>query len=243
MPPTATTSASCAPCPYYRGNNPSQAQIAAALDTAASQYGLPRYLLYADAWQESHWHEDVLSCDGGIGLMQLQYYTWPWLNQQVVPQCGLTATNYDPATLQGNASLGAKFLKWISCYYSYWGDETPGTNTCGSGTSPSDPAPYTIACYYKRAGLPYPDASNPAGYCPTVFNDPNNPWYAALPSTTADPWSCPYSATTGDPTLLDITLSAYNEGPGNTNTYGIQNWWYVQSVEGYIPQFASGALP
>jgi hypothetical protein len=38
-------------------------------------------------------------------------------------------------------------------------------------------------------------------------------------------------------------LSAYNEGPGYTDQNGIQGWWYVNGVEGFIPQFASGALP
>ncbi|HEX8034777.1 MAG TPA: transglycosylase SLT domain-containing protein, partial [Ktedonobacterales bacterium] len=111
-PPTATTAAAFSgsqqplgmtlssacqsSCPTYTGNNPSQSQIRAALYTAADTYHLPRNLLLAVAWQESRWHEDVTSCDGGIGLMQLQYYTWPWLNSQSVPACGLTATNYDP---------------------------------------------------------------------------------------------------------------------------------------------------
>ena len=44
-------------------------------------------------------------------------------------------------------------------------------------------------------------------------------------------------------TLLDITLSAYNEGPGYTDTCGICNPGYVASVEGFIPQFASGSPP
>jgi len=64
-----------------------------------------------------------------------------------------------------------------------------------------------------------------------------------LPSTSSDVWSCPYSATAGDNTLLDMTLSAYNEGAGYTDQYGIQNRWYVDGVEGWIPQFSSGALP
>jgi Transglycosylase SLT domain len=249
---TAAISAACQPCPYYKGNNPSQSQIRAALYQAADQYHLPRNLLLADAWQESKWHEDVISCDGGIGLMQIQYYTYPWLNGVSVPQCGLSPTNYDPYSLQGNANLGAKFFVWLSCFYSYWGDN--------GGTSPSNPGAYTIAWYYQQAHLNYPDTTNPNGssnlnsFCGAVFNTPNNAYYAALPSTTAGVWSCPYNAATaqaycpsydtnGQPSLLDITLSAYNEGPGYTDQYGIQNCWYVDSVEAYIPQFASGALP
>jgi hypothetical protein len=246
--PTATTgfggaspTATCATCPVYLGNNPDQATISAALEAAALKYGLPANLVKAVAWQESRWHVDVLSCDGGIGLMQIQYYTYPWLNNVAEPECGLDATEDDPYTLEGNADLGAKYLKWLSCFYSYWGDN--------GGASPTSPGAYTMAAYYQGAGLQYPDtlnadgSVNAASYCAAVYNDPNRPEYAALPSTTSDVWSCPYSATTGDNTLLDMTLSAYNEGAGYTDQYGIQNPWYVSGVEGWIPQFSSGALP
>ncbi|MGO8947297.1 MAG: transglycosylase SLT domain-containing protein [Ktedonobacterales bacterium] len=244
---TATTGSAllianeCQQCPYYSGNNPSQSEISSALDAAADLYQLPRNLLLAVAWQESQWHEDVTSCDGGIGLMQIQYYTYPWLNSQSVPECGLSTTNYDPTTLAGNADLGAKFLAWLSCFYSYWGNN--------GGSSLSDPGIDTIDWYYQQAALQYPDtlnsdgSPNPNSLCAAIFNDPNNPEYAALPSTTSDPWSCPYSATAGDATLLDFTLSAYNEGPTYTDENGIQNWSYVDGVEGYIPEFASGSLP
>jgi soluble lytic murein transglycosylase-like protein len=233
--------AACQLCPYYKGNNPTQPAIQAALFAAADAYRLPRNLLQAVAWQESKWHEDVLSCDGGIGLMQIQDYNVSWLNQVVVPECGLTATNNDPNTLQGNANLGAKYLSYLMCFYSYWGGY--------AGYSLQNPAPYTIDWYYQQAGLQYPDSTNangtpnPASLCAAVFNDAGNPEYLELPSTTAQPWSCPYSAKAGDTTLLDITLSAYNEGPGYTDSCGICNPWYVAAVEGFIPQFFSGALP
>jgi len=231
----------CLPCPHYKGNNPTQAQIRAALYSAADAYHLPRNLLLAVAWQESRWHQDVLSCDGGIGLMQIQDYTAPWLNGQSVPACGLVATSYDVNALQGNADLGAKYLVYLSCFFSYWGND--------GGTSAANPGAYTMAWYYQNAGLQYPDTKNadgtpnPNSLCTAVFGDPIHPEYAALPTTTASPWSCPYSATTGDATLLDITLSAYNEGADNVVRNGIFNWWYVQGVEGWIPQFAAGSLP
>ncbi|HEV2238753.1 MAG TPA: transglycosylase SLT domain-containing protein [Ktedonobacterales bacterium] len=241
-PPAAPRVAgACVPCPYYAGNNPSQSAIRAALDAAADSYHLPRNLLLAVAWQESKWHEDVTSCDGGIGLMQLQYYTWPWLNTVSEPGCGLAATNDDPKTLQGNANLGAKYLVYVSCYYSYYGD-TAGTLNA--------PAKYTVDWYYQQAGLQYPDIVNAQGtpttatsLCAAVFNDPNHPEYPDMPSTTAQPWPCPYSAKVNDTTLLDITLSAYNQGPAYTSQCGICNPWYVAAVEGFIPRFASGALP
>ncbi len=235
------TAGSCVPCPYYAGNNLGQSAIRTALYAAADSYHLPHNLLLAVAWQESKWHEDVTSCDGGIGLMQLQYYTWPWLNTVSEPGCGLAPTHDDPSTLQGNANLGAKYLVFISCYYSYYGD-TAGTL--------QSPAKYTVAWYYQQAGLRYPDTANAQGtpttgtsLCAAVFNDPHHPEYPDLPSDLSQPWSCPYSAQINDTTLLDITLSAYNEGPGYTSRCGICNPWYVTGVEGFIPQFFTGALP
>jgi soluble lytic murein transglycosylase-like protein len=240
-PAVAQAPGSCTLCPYYAGNNPTQTAIRAALYTAADTYHLPRNLLLAVAWQESKWHEDVTSCDGGIGLMQLQYYTWPWLNTVSEPNCGLAATNDLPSTLQGNANLGAKYLAYLSCFYSYDG---------GHGGTLQAPAAYTVAWYYQQAGRQYPDIVNALGtptlstsLCAAVFNDPTHLEYPDMPSTTAQPWPCPYSAKANDTTLLDITLSAYNEGPGYTDTCGICNPWYVAAVEGFIPKFYTGALP
>jgi hypothetical protein len=235
------SAATCTTCPIYAGNNPSQATLQAALDAAADAYHLPRHLVEAVAWQESKWHEDVTSCDGGLGLMQIQYYVVDWLNSVSVPECGLGANSYDVHTAAGNASLGAKYLVYLSCFYSYWGGHSPNPPY-----SLSNPGPYTIDSYYQQAGLPYPDTTRTDGkpsLCASVFNDPAHPEYPDMPSTTSQPWSCPYSATAGDSTLLDITLSAYNQGPGYTDTYGIQNWGYVDNVEFFIMQFYSAALP
>ncbi|HEX8731999.1 MAG TPA: transglycosylase SLT domain-containing protein [Ktedonobacterales bacterium] len=235
--------AACQTCPYYAGNNPSQSQIATALANAAATYGLPVNLVKAIAWQESHWHEDVTSCDGGIGLMQVQYYVYPWLNSVSIPSavgCPMSATNYNPYTAQGNADLGAKYLKYLYCYYSFWGSYNYDAN--GNPHTLSNPSKYTADWYYQQANLPYPDSSLPNSLCASVFTQ--NAYYPALPSSKNDPWSCPFSATPGDTTVLDITVSAYNEGPGAINQYGINNMsFYVDPVEGYIPQFASGALP
>lgn len=238
LPLAGQVATACEQCPIYTGNNPSQSELRAALDAAADAYHLPRHLVEAVAWQESKWHEDVTSCDGGLGLMQIQYYNVDWLNGVVVAECGLGQTSYDVHSAAGNASLGAKYLAYLSCFYSYWGGY--------SGHTLSTPAAYTVAWYYQQAGLPYPDTTRSDGtpsLCAAVFSDPAHPEYPDLPSTTAQPWSCPYSATAGDTTLLDITLSAYNEGPGYTGECGICNPSYVASVEGFIPQFFSGSLP
>jgi hypothetical protein len=31
--------------------------------------------------------------------------------------------------------------------------------------------------------------------------------------------------------------------PGNVSQYGINNWWYVNGVEGFVAPFATGSLP
>jgi soluble lytic murein transglycosylase-like protein len=239
-------SSGCTVCPYYAGNNPSQSAIAAALASAADAYRLPRRLVESVAWQESKWHEDVTSCDGGVGLMQIQYYYADYFNGLQYAACGLGATGYDIHTLQGNANLGAKVLAYLECYYSFGGPY---------GGTASSPANGSSAYNYVRAGLSYPDITfangspNPKSLCTADFNDPNHVYpaglYPDLPSTAAQPWSCPYDPTKpNDTTLLDITLSAYNAGQGAIyNCQCIPNPWYVASVESFVPQFASGALP
>jgi hypothetical protein len=246
--PTVTPTP-CGPTNYL-GNNPTQAQIRTALQNAAAAYGIPVNLMYATAWQESKWHQDVNSCDGGIGLMQIQSYSVDVFNGFNVPECQLSLTTYDVHDVQGNAYLGAKFLKYTMCFWSYWGNV--------KGASLSNPAAYTIAWYYRNypqaqtstgaqtptptlAPRPYPDTSLSDSYCAVPFKA--NAYYPDLPSTGADPWSCPFSATTKDSTLLDITVSSYNEGISNVVNLGINNKWYVDGVEGFIIQFSTGALP
>ena len=237
-PPTAST---CRSCPTYTGNNPSQSQIAAALDAAADAYHLPRNLVRAVAWQESKWHEDVTSCDGGVGLMQIQYYLASYFNGLSYGVCGFGATNDDIYTLLGNADLGAKVLAYLNCYYTFGGPY---------GGTPGSPANGSSAYYYAQASLAYPDTTtasgtpNPSGYCAAVYNDATRPEYQALPLSGPAPWSCPYTPSATDSTLLDIVISAYNAGQGAIyNCSCIPNPGYVANVEAYIPQFASGALP
>lgn len=222
--------APCQSCPYYAGNNPSQSQIAAAINTAAATYNLPVNLIRAVAWQESQWHEDVTSCDGGVGLMQIQYYYADYFNSLNYPVCGVSTTSYDIYTLQGNADLGAKYLAYLKCYWTFGGPY---------GGTQASPATDSSEWYYFQSGLSYPDGN----YCPAVYNDPTMPQYKALPLSAPADWSCPYAAKSGDNTILEMTVSAYNEGAGAVIQYGIQNGYYVQAVEGYVVDFYNGALP
>jgi hypothetical protein len=216
------------------------------LDAAASTFGLPAHLVEAVAWQESKWHADVTSCDGGIGLMQIQYNDASWFNSLSIPECKLTATSYDVHSAQQNALLGAKVLAYLGCYWSYWGGY--------SGHTLSNPETDTIAWYYQTNGLPYPDTTRSDGkpsVCKTIYDNASTyPEYQAMGSSssiivTPFPWPCQYDPTkTTDSTLLDVTVSAYNAGAGAIGQCGcIPNPGYVANVESFIPQFASGALP
>jgi hypothetical protein len=212
------------------GNNPSQAQIRAALDAAANLYGLPRNLLYGFAWQESKWHQDVMACDGGVGLMQIQYYYADYFNHSSVLNasgCGVSDTSYDIYTLSGNANLGAKVVKYLSCYYL----------GIASGK-------------YQAAGLGFPDTASTSSLCATLYNDntngPTSTLYQDLPSSVGDGWSCPLDPMQGlaSAEVLDYSASAYNAG--QTAIYNcscIPNLGYVGAVEYWTSQFAQGALP
>jgi hypothetical protein len=201
---TPTTSpATCTPCGQYSGNNPSQATIQAALDAAAAKYGLPPRLVYAVAWQESNWHEDIESCDGGVGLMQVQYYTYPWLNQLNQAGCDvpITPTSYnDPYnSVQDNAYLGAKYLAWLKCLYAY--------NSPGGGTSFA-PADGSTENDYYTAGNPdlaYPDTS--------TLNGQNLGPCAPTPSTTSPTPSTATPAPSPTPVYgtCSLCLSLYND--------------------------------
>ncbi len=89
---------------------PTTDQIAQAITTAANNAHIPANLQEAIAWQESGWQINVIACDGGIGLMQLQPTTVTWLNNYY-------GISDDPYTLTGNADLGARY---ISYYYSFY---------------------------------------------------------------------------------------------------------------------------
>ena len=228
--PAALRTSSCTPCGQNAGNNPGQAQIRAALDAAANLYGLPHNLVYGFAWQESKWHQDVESCDGGVGLMQIQYYYADYFNHSSVLNgsgCGVGDTNYNIYTLSGNASLGAKVIKYLSCYYKS-----------------------IAADKYQAAGKSYPDSDSDPSLCATLYanntNGPTATLYQDLPSAVGDGWSCPLDPTQGltSAEVLDYSVSAYNAGQSAIYQCGcIPNLGYVGAVEYWTSQFQQGALP
>jgi hypothetical protein len=112
--------------PYYitPTATPSTSTIAQTITNAANRNGISVPLQEAIAWQESGWQENVIACDGGIGLMQLMPATVTWLN-------GYYGVNDNPYDLNGNAGLGAGY---ISYYYNYYTGyiQTHYPATCGS---------------------------------------------------------------------------------------------------------------
>ncbi len=81
----------------------SQQQVVSQLRAAARQYNLPTNLLLAIAWQESNWRQNVISHDGGIGVMQIMPATAQGLNVE-------TRAYHDPYKLHDNIELGAIYL-------------------------------------------------------------------------------------------------------------------------------------
>jgi hypothetical protein len=106
-----------APCtangpPYYvtPTATPTNATIAQAITAAATRNGIEVLVQEAIAWQESGWQQNIVACDGGIGLMQLMPATVQWLNQYY-------GVNDDPYQLDGNAGLGAGYIAYYYRFY------------------------------------------------------------------------------------------------------------------------------
>jgi soluble lytic murein transglycosylase-like protein len=70
---------------------------------------VPERLLIAVAMTESTWRSNIVSCDGGLGLMQVMPATVTQINNRF-------GTTWDVNTLQGNAHLGGNYLAWSTRY-------------------------------------------------------------------------------------------------------------------------------
>ena len=69
-------------------------------------------------WMESGWQSTIVSCDGGVGTMQVMKDTADWMNQKY-------GTSYDFHTLSGNVSVACGYLAWLTRYF---GDRYFGGN-------------------------------------------------------------------------------------------------------------------
>ena len=124
--PPPTTPPGCTPT--YSGTAASKTDVKTALLAAAHQeywqgvqlpadltvplpkITVPDNLMLAFAQQESDWVSNVISCDGGIGTMQLMPATVTQVNSRF-------GTNYDVNTLAGNTRLGAQYIEWLIMYF------------------------------------------------------------------------------------------------------------------------------
>lgn len=129
LPPPVVIKTSSPNCvPTTTGPSASYAQVKAALIAAANHQAwvgvqpdpaltvplptitVPVPLMKAVAWQESNWRSTVISCDGGVGVMQITGSTSSDVNQRF-------GERYDVNTLSGNASIGATYLEWLIMFF------------------------------------------------------------------------------------------------------------------------------
>ncbi|HEV2638918.1 MAG TPA: lytic transglycosylase domain-containing protein [Actinocrinis sp.] len=122
-------------CPSYDGQDAAKASVAAALQSAGATardftyrnaagqnqtvlISIPLVLMEAEAWQESGWQSQIVSCDGGYGTMQIMSGTAAWMNSHF-------AVSYDYHTLSGNTQIGAEYLEWLIAWFgeNYYGDD------------------------------------------------------------------------------------------------------------------------
>ncbi len=104
---------------------PTQDQVRQTMYNLAVSTGFYNFsLIEAEGWQESGWTENVIACDGGQGVMQIQPDTEQWLNQTY-------GTSYSSRTLEGNINLGIEMLEWLYNYYiPFCNQGMPAGQTC-----------------------------------------------------------------------------------------------------------------
>lgn len=114
-PPPAPPAPGCT-APKYVGPAAARAQVKTALEAAAAKtywpvsapsIKVPVELVKAVAWLESGWQSNIVACDTGIGLMQVQPPTAKFVNDRF-------DKSYDVNKYQDNAILGANYLAWLT---------------------------------------------------------------------------------------------------------------------------------
>jgi soluble lytic murein transglycosylase-like protein len=122
-----------ASCPTYSGPVAARSDVASAISTASSHPFKPTLsledhnppaitvrmaMIQGVAWEESGWQSTIVSCDGGVGTMQVMKDTADWMNTKY-------GTNYDFHALTGNVMVGTGYLAWLTRYF---GDRYFGGN-------------------------------------------------------------------------------------------------------------------
>jgi hypothetical protein len=165
-PPPVKEEASCQQ--HLPGQDASASEVSAALATAgARQYWakpdlytpspvipvpkitVPLNLMKAFAFMESSWRSTIISCDHGVGLMQVMAGTGEWMN-------GRFDTNYDMNTLSGNTALGAEYIEWLIMHFGavYFGTfDLNATAPVGDGGATMRLLDVVISGYNNGSGV------------------------------------------------------------------------------------------
>lgn len=132
------------PCTTYLDAEPaSTSEAEAALESAAdtqfwtnSSVDLSRDLVKAVAWMESGWQSDIVACDGGTGLMQIQPETESFINDRF-------DLDLDRTDVEDNAMLGSAQLQWLAKYFSvnYFDGTDPGSYSLDDDCGQDDAVP------------------------------------------------------------------------------------------------------
>lgn len=132
------------PCTtYLDGGAASASEAEAALEEAAgtqfwtnSSVEVPDDLIKAIAWMESGWQSDIVACDGGTGLMQIQPETEEFINTRF-------ELDLDRTGVEENAMLGSAQLQWLAKYFAvnYFGGDDPGSYSLEDDCGRDDQVP------------------------------------------------------------------------------------------------------
>lgn len=132
------------PCTTYLDDDPvSASEAEAALEEAAgtqfwtnSSVDVPDDLIMAVAWMESGWQSDIVACDGGTGLMQIQPETESFINDRFDLQL-------DRTDVEDNAMLGSAQLQWLAKYFAvnYFDGSDPGSYSLEDDCGRDDDVP------------------------------------------------------------------------------------------------------
>jgi hypothetical protein len=132
------------PCTTYLDSGPASASdVEAALENAAdtqfwtnSSVDLPADLVKAVSWMESGWQSDIVACDGGTGLMQIQPETEEFINTRF-------ELDLDRTGVEENAMLGSAQLQWLAKYFAvnYFDGADPGSYSLEDDCGRDDTVP------------------------------------------------------------------------------------------------------
>jgi len=178
-----------ASCPTYTGPVAPRSAVADAMTTATATSYHPTLslddrnppaisvrllMVQGIGWMESSWQSTIVSCDGGVGTMQVMQATADWMNEKY-------GTNHDFRTLSGNVAVAAGYLAWLIRYF---GDKYFNGNYDLSG-DPNKLVLLDLVISAYQAGFGKVDNAMAAG------QDLPNTWYVYTVEgfMTSRPWT------------------------------------------------------